>query len=210
MIRHCSLPDISTKLTDPRSLKTTEISKDLKALFGSKNNESQYSSNDIYENCSVEGGARAKSLHSDVSEKRSKTSEESSSSSPSNEEIWHLTDGGKEHILKYTANNEDSFTANLIESETFTNDLEKEVSSPHTDSATSSFLEAQRAYLESRIGIESLLKVYRLVAELEEKSVDEKLDYSDFQKILGRGNEDLIDNIIQLVVADNFFNLDQR
>ena len=60
-----------------------------------------------------------------------------------------------------------------------------------------------------RIGIETLLKVYRLVADLEQKSVDEKLDYRDFQNILGPGNEDLIDNIIQLVVADSFFNVDQ-
>ena len=53
------------------------------------------------------------------------------------------------------------------------------------------------------------MKVYRLVADLEEKSVDEKINYADFQNILGRGNEDLIDNIIQLVVADNFLNVDQ-
>ena len=51
--------------------------------------------------------------------------------------------------------------------------------------------------------------MYRLVADLEQKSVDEKLDYRDFQNILGPGNEDLIDNIIQLVVADSFFNVDQ-
>ncbi len=35
-----------------------------------------------------------------------------------------------------------------------------------------------------------------------EGSDDDQLDYRDFQKILGKGNEDLIDDIIQLVVAD--------
>lgn len=79
-----------------------------------------------------------------------------------------------------------------------------------TDSGIFSYLESQRAVLETRIGIEALLKVYRLVMELEQKADDDKLDYSDFQKILGSGNEDLIDDIVQLVVADQFFNIDQR
>ena len=38
-----------------------------------------------------------------------------------------------------------------------------------------------------------------------EETEDDQLDYRDFQKILGKGNEDLIDDIIQLVVADQFF-----
>ena len=79
----------------------------------------------------------------------------------------------------------------------------------NTNSEIFSYLESQRVYLESRIGVDSLLKVYHLVADLEEKGVDDRLDYSDFQKILGHGNEDLIDDIIQLVVADTFFNADQ-
>ena len=44
----------------------------------------------------------------------------------------------------------------------------------------------------------------RIFIRLEETE-DDQLDYRDFQKILGKGNEDLIDDIIQLVVADQFF-----
>ena len=44
----------------------------------------------------------------------------------------------------------------------------------------------------------------RIFISLEETE-DDQLDYRDFQKILGKGNEDLIDDIIQLVVADQFF-----
>jgi len=67
-----------------------------------------------------------------------------------------------------------------------------------------SYLESQRAYLEQRIGVNRLLKVYNLVSSLDSGD-DDQLDYRDFQKILGRGNEDLIDDIVQLVVADQFF-----
>lgn len=67
-----------------------------------------------------------------------------------------------------------------------------------------SYLESQRAYLEKRIGVDRLLKVYNLVSSLDNAD-DDQLDYTDFQKVLGRGNEDLIDDIIQLVVADQFF-----
>ena len=72
-----------------------------------------------------------------------------------------------------------------------------------------SYLESQRAHLEARIGTEALLNVYNLVSELESKNDDETLNYGDFQKILGNGNEDLIDDIVQLVVADQFFTIDQ-
>ena len=189
-------------------MSTKELAEDIKEIFGEKQNDSEYSAYEICENNGADAGARAKCLHSDLSDK-SKSSTESSSASPSNEEIWHLGDSGEEHDLKHTLKSNDPNSSHVTESDSWGNDTEK-VSSSHSNLDKSSFWEAQRAYLESRIGIESLLKVYRLVADLEEKPVDEKLDYSDFQKILGRGNEDLIDNIIQLVVADNFFNVDQR
>lgn len=66
------------------------------------------------------------------------------------------------------------------------------------------YLESQRAVLEEKIGIVTLLKVYKMIAKLEQ-SENDKIDYGDLIKILGKGNEELIDDIIQLVVADQFF-----
>ena len=203
--RHSSLPDISAKIIETTPVSTKELEEDMKAIFGEKQNDSEYSAYEICENNGEDAGARAKSLNSDLSDK-SKSSTESSSASPSNEEIWHL--GGEEHDLKHRLKSDDPNSAHVTESDSCGNDTEKGAYS-HSNPDRFSFWEAQRAYLESRIGIQTLVKVYRLVADLEQKSVDGKLDYSDFQKILGRGNEDLIDNIIQLVVADNFFNVDQ-
>ena len=206
--RHCSLPDIPTKINGTKLISVKDFGEDMKEIFGEKQKDSEYNIEEICQNTTEDIGARAKCLHSDLSDK-SKSSTESSSASPSNEEIWHLADGGEEQDLKHRSKSNDPDSSIVTESDSFGNDIEKEISS-NSNIETFSFWEAQRAYLESRIGIESFLNVYRLVADLEEKSVDEKLDYSDFQKILGRGNEDLIDNIIQLVVADNFFNVDQR
>ena len=200
--RHYSLLDIST------NEKNDVLSDDLKQLFDIKFNDSEFSSFGACENIGDNNSARAKCLHSDLSDK-SKSSTDSSSASPSNEDIWHLADGGSDTILKHPLKPDFDISAHLTESDTCSNDLEKG-SSSNSNVGMFSFWEAQRAYLESRIGIEALLKVYRLVADLEQRSGDERLDCSDFQKILGRGNEDLIDNIIQLVVADNFFNVDQR
>ena len=200
--RHFSLPDIST------NVKNQELSDDLKEIFGKKLGQSEFSSYGVIENSTEETIMPSKCLHSYLSDK-SKSSTESSSASPSNEDIWHLADDGSETVLKHPLKFDLDGSINVTESDSCSNDLEKG-SSSNSNLGTFSFWEAQRAYLESRIGIESLIKVYRLVADLEERSVDERLDYSDFQKILGRGNEDLIDNIIQLVIADNFFNIDQR
>jgi hypothetical protein len=74
------------------------------------------------------------------------------------------------------------------------------------DSGTNifSYLECQRATLEERIGVNTLLKVYKMISKLEQ-SEDERIDYSDLTRVLGKGNEELIDDIIQLVVADTFF-----
>ena len=200
--RHNSLPNIST------DAKNDVLTENLKELLDRKINDSEFSSYEICEERTDDSVARAKCLHSDLSDK-SKSSTESSSGSPSNEDIWHLAGGCSETILKHPVKPDLDLSNHLTESDSCSNDLEKG-SSSNSNFGMFSFWEAQRAYLESRIGIEALLKVYRLVADLEQRSVDEKLDCSDFQKILGRGNEDLIDNIIQLVVADNFFNIDQR
>ena len=206
LTRHSSLPDISSKKVGSSKIK--ECFEDLKEIFQVKSKSSEYDSKDICAINNEDTGARAKSLHSgDVSDK-SKSSTESSSISPCNEEIWHLADNNNDYDSKYEVRMEDVDSAHITESDSFGNDGQKGVLSK-SKSETFSFVEAQRAYLESRIGIETLLKVYRLVADLEQKSVDEKLDYRDFQNILGPGNEDLIDNIIQLVVADSFFNVDQ-
>ena len=43
-----------------------------------------------------------------------------------------------------------------------------------------------------------------MISDLEE-SEEDRLDYSDLKDILGANNEMLIDDIVQLVVADNFF-----
>ena len=206
LTRHSSLPDISSKKVGSSKIK--ECFEDLKEIFQVKSKASEYDSKDICAINDEDTGARAKSLHSgDVSDK-SKSSTESSSISPCNEEIWHLADNNNDYDSKYEVRMEDVDSAHITESDSFGKDGEKGVLSK-SKSETFSFVEAQRAYLESRIGIETLLKVYRLVADLEQKSVDEKLDYRDFQNILGPGNEDLIDNIIQLVVADSFFTVDQ-
>ena len=74
-----------------------------------------------------------------------------------------------------------------------------------TSSNIFAFLESQRAVLEEKIGVATLLKVYKMIAKVE-RTVDDKLDYEDLIKVLGKGNEELIDDIIQLVVADQFFN----
>lgn len=46
--------------------------------------------------------------------------------------------------------------------------------------------------------------MYNLISNLEESGNDH-IDYSDLKNILGEENEMLIDDIVQLVVADNFF-----
>ena len=79
------------------------------------------------------------------------------------------------------------------------------ISDPATSSDIFAFLESQRAVLEEKIGIATLMKVYKMIAKLEQTD-DERIDYSDLIRILGKGNEELIDDIIQLVVADQFFN----
>ena len=79
------------------------------------------------------------------------------------------------------------------------------ISDPATSSDIFAFLESQRAVLEEKIGIATLMKVYKMIAKLEQTD-DEMIDYSDLIRILGKGNEELIDDIIQLVVADQFFN----
>ncbi|XP_040567677.1 uncharacterized protein [Lepeophtheirus salmonis] len=69
-----------------------------------------------------------------------------------------------------------------------------------------STLEGQRAYLERRVGVDNLLTVYKLISNCVSDTDDDKqLHVMDFQKILGKGNETLIDDIVQLVVADQFF-----
>ena len=72
-------------------------------------------------------------------------------------------------------------------------------------------LEVQRSQLESRVGTDALLKVYRMMVEFDGKSLDDRLVYSDFQDILQQkhGDDDadqLIGSIFQLVVADQMFN----
>ena len=68
------------------------------------------------------------------------------------------------------------------------------------------YLEEQRAMLESKLGLTKLLTVYRLISDVEEAAeAEESVDYSTLAAILGEENKHLIDDIIQLVVADNFF-----
>ena len=73
-------------------------------------------------------------------------------------------------------------------------------------------LEVQRLQLESRVGTDALLKVYKMMVEFDGKSLDDRLVYSDFQDILGlqqkHGDDadQLIGSIFQLVVADQMFN----
>ena len=75
---------------------------------------------------------------------------------------------------------------------------------PVANSNIFAFLENQRAVLEDKVGVVTLLKIYKMIARVEQ-SEDERINYSDLIKVLGKGNEDLIDDIIQLVVADQFF-----
>ena len=83
--------------------------------------------------------------------------------------------------------------------------LPKSIADPTSSSEIFAFLESQRAILEEKIGMPTLMRVYKMIAKLEQ-SDDERIDYSDLIRILGKGNEELIDDIIQLVVADQFFN----
>ena len=66
-----------------------------------------------------------------------------------------------------------------------------------------SYLEEQRVSLERKIGLSKLLKVYRLVADVDE--TEENVDYSVLKGVLGPRHQRHIDDIIQLVVADSFF-----
>ena len=75
---------------------------------------------------------------------------------------------------------------------------------PTQNSDIFAYLESQRAMLEQKVGVNTLIKVYKMIGKLEQ-SEDEKIDYNTLTKVLGKGNEDLIDDIIQLVVADQFF-----
>ena len=73
------------------------------------------------------------------------------------------------------------------------------------------YLEAQRAKLEGVLGLEKLLAVYSMIANNGEAGDDEddddcqQVDYSTLCEMLGEENSHLIDDIIQLVVADNFY-----
>ena len=78
------------------------------------------------------------------------------------------------------------------------------IADPNSSPNIFAFLEGQRAVLEEKIGITTLMKVYKMIAKLEQAE-DERIDYLDLVGILGKGNEELIDDIIQLVVADQFF-----
>eukprot|EP00095_Tigriopus_kingsejongensis_P006276 snap_masked-scaffold990_size72856-processed-gene-0.7 protein:Tk06276 transcript:snap_masked-scaffold990_size72856-processed-gene-0.7-mRNA-1 annotation:"hypothetical protein BRAFLDRAFT_204870" len=66
------------------------------------------------------------------------------------------------------------------------------------------YLEEQRARLEALVGVPTLIQVYNLIWALQ-SSEDEQVDYADLKAILGPAKEHLIDDIIQLVVADNVF-----
>ena len=83
-------------------------------------------------------------------------------------------------------------------------DMWHETMDPTQQSDIFAFLESQRAVLEEKIGTGTLLKVYKMINRLD-KNESERIDYADLINILGKGNEELIDDIIQLVVADQFF-----
>ena len=83
-------------------------------------------------------------------------------------------------------------------------DMWHETMDPTQQSDIFAFLESQRAVLEEKIGTGTLLKVYKMINRLD-RNESERIDYADLINILGKGNEELIDDIIQLVVADQFF-----
>ncbi len=70
-----------------------------------------------------------------------------------------------------------------------------------------SCLEEQRARLESHLGLPKLMAAYRLVSEAGEEAEDEggEVDHDTLCRLLGKENAHLIDDIIQLVVADSIF-----
>ena len=68
------------------------------------------------------------------------------------------------------------------------------------------YLEEQRAFLEEKLGLDKLLAVYNLIADVESsEDCGEQVDYSTLCSLLGTEGSRYIDDIIQLVVADNFF-----
>ena len=68
--------------------------------------------------------------------------------------------------------------------------LPKSIADPTSSSDIFAFLESQRAILEEKIGMPTLMRVYKMIAKLEQ-SDDERIDYSDLIRILGKGNEEV-------------------
>ena len=98
----------------------------------------------------------------------------------------------------------DDFELESVNANDDNDDFWHETLDPIQHSDIFAFLESQRAVLEEKIGTGTLLKVYKMINRLD-KNESERIDYADLIKILGKGNEELIDDIIQLVVADQFF-----
>ena len=106
---------------------------------------------------------------------------------------------------KYRAQNEQDLDEDEMWHESFGQGkiTTKDPATPATN--IFAYLESQRVVLEEKIGVGTLLKVYKMVAKLDKSDDERIIDYSDLIKVLGKGNEELIDDIIQLVVADQFF-----
>ena len=78
------------------------------------------------------------------------------------------------------------------------------VPSEEVDLAT--WLEEERRRLEQLLGEEKLMKLYQVVAMIEEEE-EENLQtaWEEVAKVMGAGKDDLVDRVVQLVIADTKF-----
>ena len=80
-------------------------------------------------------------------------------------------------------------------------DSEGEVSSVHSGDLYS-WLESERYYLERLLGQQKLFSAYNIVSQLDD---DDECAWNKILELVGHKKQDLVDRIIQFVVADSFY-----
>ena len=69
------------------------------------------------------------------------------------------------------------------------------------------WLETERRALEQLLGEEKLVRLYQVVTMMEGDGDEEDLEtgWQEVARVVGNGGEDLVDRVIQLVMADTHF-----
>ena len=77
---------------------------------------------------------------------------------------------------------------------------------PSEEVDLAAWLEEERRRLEQLLGEEKLMKLYQVVAIIEEEE-EENLQtaWEEVAKVMGAGKDDLVDRVVQLVIADTKF-----